>query len=240
MEEILRISHLSKKYGKVTALNDVSYAFSKGIYGLLGPNGAGKTTFMNLLTTNLTPNDGDILFCGEKITHMGARYLQNIGYAPQQQQIYKQFTGEQFLYYIAGLKGISGSDAKEQISHLLECLHLMEYKDLKIGKYSGGMKQRTLLAQALIGDPRLLILDEITAGVDPKERIVIRDMIEELSKDKVVIFATHIVSDIEKIADHLLFLKKGVLLDSAAKENAWKNAEVSLEDIYMQFYGDEE
>ena len=217
----LQLEHLSKTYGTVQALKDISYTFKPGIYGILGANGAGKSTMINLITDNVARDKGSaggsILYDGQDILRLGSRFRGIIGYMPQQQGFYEDFSPKAFLRYMAEIKGIKGKNekgqtVKEQIDELLEVVNLTGVAYKKIGGFSGGMKQRVLLAQALLGDPDILILDEPTAGLDPKERIAIRNYIAELSRNKIILFATHVVSDIECIADYVLLLKKGEII----------------------------
>ena len=217
----LQLEHLSKTYGTVQALKDISYNFKPGIYGILGANGAGKSTMINLITDNVARDKGSaggsILYDGQDILKLGSRFRGIIGYMPQQQGFYEDFSPKAFLRYMAEIKGIKGKNengqtVKEQIDELLEVVNLTGVAYKKIGGFSGGMKQRVLLAQALLGDPDILILDEPTAGLDPKERIAIRNYIAELSRNKIILFATHVVSDIECIADYVLLLKKGEII----------------------------
>ena len=217
----LQLEHLSKTYGTVQALKDISYTFKPGIYGILGANGAGKSTMINLITDNVARDKGSaggsILYDGQDILKLGSRFRGIIGYMPQQQGFYEDFSPKAFLRYMAEIKGIKGKNekgqtVKEQIDELLEVVNLTGVAYKKIGGFSGGMKQRVLLAQALLGDPDILILDEPTAGLDPKERIAIRNYIAELSRNKIILFATHVVSDIECIADYVLLLKKGEII----------------------------
>lgn len=208
----LEIKELSKKYGEKYALQKFSATFHEGIYGLLGPNGAGKSTLMNMMTDNLTRTSGSILLDGQDILDMGKKYRSLLGYMPQQQGFYEQFSATAFLKYIGKLKGFSGKNLNEQVEQLLKKVNLYDHRYEKVGSFSGGMRQRVLLAQALIGDPKIIILDEPTAGLDPKERINIRNIIAELSKDKIIFIATHVVSDIECIANQILLLKSGRLI----------------------------
>ena len=217
----LQLEHLSKTYGTVQALKDISYTFKPGIYGILGANGAGKSTMINLITDNVARDKGSaggsILYDGQDILKLGSRFRGIIGYMPQQQGFYEDFSPKAFLRYMAEIKGIKGKNekgqtVKEQIDELLEVVNLTGVAYKKIGGFSGGMKQRVLLAQALLGDPDILILDEPTAGLDPKERIAIRNYIAELSRNKIILFAPQVVSDIECIADYVLLLKKGEII----------------------------
>ena len=216
----LELRELSKSYGSVKALNKISYTFKPGIYGILGANGAGKSTMINLITDNVSRdsnNGGNILYDGEDILKLGKKFRAIVGYMPQQQGFYEDFSPKAFLKYMAEVKGLKrkneeGKSVAQQIDELLEVVNLTSVAYKKIGVFSGGMKQRVLLAQALLGNPKVLILDEPTAGLDPKERIGIRNYIAELSKDKIILFATHVVSDIECIADKVILVKKGQIV----------------------------
>lgn len=194
------------------ALDHVSLGLMPGIYGLLGPNGAGKSTMMKIITDHLLPTSGQVLFQGKDIRKVSREFRSCLGYMPQQQGMYQQFTGRRFLWYMASLKGLRRREAKDRIAHLLEVVNLTEAADRKIGGYSGGMKQRLLIAQAVLNEPEVLVLDEPTAGLDPKERIRIRNFVSELSRDRVVIFATHVVSDVECIAREVMLMKEGKLI----------------------------
>lgn len=205
----LEIRSLSKNYGDLKALNNFTVTFKEGIYGILGPNGAGKSTLMNLITDNIKRDSGQILFNEKEVLDMGEDFRKIVGYMPQQQGFYEHFTAKAFLMYMASLKGLKKKEAKEQIEDILETVNLKEVSHKKIGGFSGGMRQRVLLAQALLGDPKIIILDEPTAGLDPKERIRIRNFISKISKDKIILYATHVVSDIESIADRVLLINSG-------------------------------
>lgn len=227
----LEIRNLKKTYGMVQALKGISYTFTPGVYGILGANGAGKSTMINLITDNVSRdkvNGGSILYDENNdetdILKLGKLFRAQVGYMPQQQGFYEDFSPKAFLKYMAEIKGVkklktvdeNGNEivktVNQQIDELLEVVNLTNVAYKKIGGFSGGMKQRVLLAQALLGDPKILILDEPTAGLDPKERISIRNYIAELSKDKIILFATHVVSDIECIADKVLLLKSGEII----------------------------
>ena len=209
----LEFIKLSKKYGEKYALQKFDAIFQEGIYGILGPNGAGKSTLMNMMTDNLTRTSGKILLDGKDILDMGKQYRSILGYMPQQQGFYEQFSATAFLKYIGKLKGYSGKKLNNQVEQLLKKVNLYDYRYEKVGSFSGGMRQRVLLAQALIGEPKIIILDEPTAGLDPKERINIRNIIAELSKDKIIFIATHVVSDIECIANKIMLVKGGRLIE---------------------------
>lgn len=212
----LQLIDLTKKYGAFTALDHLSITFTPGIYGILGANGAGKSTMMNLLTDNISRTGGQILFDGTDILKLGKDFRRVLGYMPQQQGFYEHMTAQTFLYYMADLKGIPKKQAAQEINALLEVTNLSQVRHKKLGGYSGGMKQRVLLAQALLGDPKVVILDEPTAGLDPKERIRIRNFISSMSRNRIILLATHIVSDIESISDQILMMKKGQMVGIGA------------------------
>ena len=211
---ILELTDLSKTYGKTRALRNFTYTFTPGIYGFLGPNGAGKSTLMNILAGILDPTSGEVHLNGEPISRLGENYRAKLGFVPQQQKMYDFYTGYQFLEYMAALKGLDKKAAPEIIRKVLEDVELTEHANKKVGAYSGGMKQRLLLAQALLNDPEILILDEPTAGLDPRQRILLRNLIARVSVNKIVFFATHVVSDLESISTRVLMMKKGHLIAS--------------------------
>ena len=227
----LTFHNISKSYGSTLALQNFSATMKPGIYALLGPNGAGKTTLMNILTDNLRADAGQITFEAENakeqdIKKLGVRFRERVGYMPQYPGLYPTFTVEQFLWYVAALKNI-GSNLKRaerkkfvwgEITKILDAVELSDVADKKIGALSGGMRQRLALAQAILGDPDILILDEPTAGLDTKQRIAIRNYISQIALNKIVIFATHVVSDIEFIARRVIMLKKGVIIHNAAPQ----------------------
>ena len=219
----LAIKNVSKNYGKVQALSHISLKLEEGVYGLLGPNGAGKSTLIQIITGNLKPSEGNIYFNGKEIQKEGENYKRILGYAPQSQGLYDMFTAEKFLEYIALLKEMKKAEISRQVAEILETVGLTEARDRKLGGFSGGMKQRILIGQALLGNPKILILDEPTAGLDPKERIRIRNFISRISKDKIVLIATHVVSDIETIAREIILLGKGNLMGQGTPENLCKN-----------------
>lgn len=228
---VLKFYDISKSYGKTRALQHFSVELSEGVHALLGPNGSGKTTLMNILTGNLKADAGHITFADgtnepEDIADMGKRFRKHLGFMPQYPGMYGNFTLEEFLWYIATLKDV-GSDLSEkerkalikaQIDGVLQAVELADVSHRRISTLSGGMKQRLALAQAVLGDPKILILDEPTAGLDPKQRIAVRNYISRIALDKIVIIATHVVSDVEFIAKEIIMLRKGEVLCMAPQQ----------------------
>lgn len=216
----LYFNQISKSYGTNLALNNFTVSLESGIYAILGPNGSGKSTLMNILTDNLKADSGEIIYTddngvSENVLKMGVRFREKIGFMPQYPGLYPNFSVERFMWYMAALKGLGKTETKKQISEILAAVELDDIPKKKIGALSGGMKQRLTLAQAVLGNPEILILDEPTAGLDPKQRIAIRNYISRISFNKVVLIATHVVSDIEFIARDIIMLKKGVIIDNA-------------------------
>lgn len=209
----LAFENISKLYGDTVALEHIDLTLEHGVYGLLGPNGAGKTTLMRIMTDLLTPSTGRVLLNGQDIAAMGAAFRKKLGYLPQDFGVYPNFTAEQFLLYIARLKGLSKFEAKRQADELLRMVGLEDKSRKKLKGFSGGQRQRVGIAQALLGDPEILVLDEPTAGLDPEERIRFRGIISDLSQQKTVLLSTHIVSDLEAVANKVILLKKGSVLD---------------------------
>ena len=204
---MLSVEHVTKYYGKFTALEDINLTFEPGVYGLLAPNGAGKTTFIKLLTTLLFPSAGQILWKGEDIVSLGESYRELLGYLPQAFGYYPHYTPHQFLKYGAALQCIPKDKAIPRISKLLELVGLADVSNKKMRQFSGGMLQRVGIAQAMLNDPKILILDEPTAGLDPRERVRFRNLIHALAADRIVILSTHIVSDIETIAGQIIIFR---------------------------------
>lgn len=231
----LIIESLTKCYQKdIKALDEFTYTFTEGVYGILGPNGAGKSTLMNILTDNLTATSGKVTFDGEEILSMGKEYRRILGYMPQQQGLYPNFSLVRFLHYMASLKGIGKEEAKEQIDIIIKRVNLWDDRNKKLGKFSGGMKQRALIAQALLGEPKIIILDEPTAGLDPKERIRVRNLISEIALNKIVLIATHIVTDIECIAKEIIILKKGRIVKAESPETLCSELEGKVQEILCE------
>ncbi len=212
---IVDIRDITKSYGANKALYKFTATFTPGIYALLGPNGSGKSTLMNIITDNLKADYGEITYDGENVLKMGVRFREKLGFMPQYPGLYPNFTVERFMWYMAALKDMKKDDAKTQIADILHAVELDDVPKRKIGALSGGMKQRLTLAQAVLGEPEILILDEPTAGLDPKQRIAIRNYISKIAFNKIVLIATHVVSDVEYIARDIIMFKKGVVVDNA-------------------------
>lgn len=208
----LEIRNIGKCYGEKEALKELTLQLSPGIYGLLGPNGAGKSTLMKLICMLIEPTTGTILFDGKDIRTERKNFLKRLGYMPQQHCLYPEFRVEEYLHYIGTLKGMNKKSVEQSSEELLKKVRLLDVRTQKIRTLSGGMQQRLMFAQALLDNPKVLILDEPTAGLDPEKRIEMRNLIAEYAKDKIIIIATHVVSDVELIADKILLLKKGELL----------------------------
>ena len=226
----LSIYNITKSYKNNLALNSFTITLCPGIYALLGPNGSGKSTLMNIITDNLKADSGEITYTSdegitENILKMGVRFREKLGFMPQYPGLYPNFTVERFMWYMAALKGLPKEKAKKDIPEILAAVELDDVPKRKIGALSGGMKQRLTLAQAVLGDPEILILDEPTAGLDPKQRISIRNYISRIAFNKIVIIATHVVSDIEFIARDIIMLKKGVIVDNAPPHELTKKIE---------------
>ena len=223
----LSINNVSKAYGSNKALQHFTADLEPGIYALLGPNGSGKSTLMNIITDNLKSDEGEILFSDggepENILKMGVRFREKLGFMPQYPGMYPNFSIERFMWYMATLKDVGAhlkgkakrEYIKNEIQNILKAVELDDIPRRKIGALSGGMKQRLALAQAVLGNPSVLILDEPTAGLDPKQRIAIRNFISRIAFDKIVIIATHVVSDVEFVARDVIMLKKGIIVDNA-------------------------
>lgn len=204
---MLSVKNVTMKYGKTTVLDNISIDFESGIYGLLAPNGAGKTTLLKLLSTLAFPSGGEVLYNGESVYALDEKYREIIGYLPQQFGYYRDYSPRSYLRYLAALKGIAREKADARIDELLETVALSDVADKKMKKFSGGMIQRVGVASALLSDPEIIMLDEPTAGLDPKERVRFRNLISRLSENKTVILSTHIVSDVESVANRIVMLK---------------------------------
>ncbi len=229
----LIIDRVSKQYKNNIAVDRISIKLQKGVYGLLGANGAGKTTLMRMICGILKPTSGTISFDDMDVGEENYRSV--LGYLPQDFGYYPEFTGMDFLLYMAALKDIGKAQAKRKANELLQLVSLQDVAKKKIKTYSGGMKQRLGIAQALLNQPKVLILDEPTAGLDPKERVRFRNLIEDWGKENIVLLSTHIVSDIEHIADNVLMMKDGQLIFSGC----WDETKGNLEDFYLEQFGKE-
>ena len=220
----------------------MSFTLGPGLYGLLGPNGAGKSTLINIITGSLKPDSGTVQWCGKNARALDIRFRRVLGYMPQQQGLYDSYTGRRFLAYMCALKEIPSKDVPTQVEQVAEWVNLSGELDKRLAAYSGGMKQRLLLASALLGDPKLLILDEPTAGLDPKERVRLRELLAEMAKDRIILVATHVVSDVETVATEILLLKNGKLVDQAPVKiliEAHAPGQ-NLEAVYLAVFGEED
>ena len=227
----LQFKNVTKEYGNVHAVEHVTHSMGKGVYGLLGVNGAGKTTLMRMICTAITPTSGEILWNGKDIFSLGASYREILGYLPQSYGFYPDLSVYDYMLYIASIKGIRPIMAKKRALKLLEQVGMAEKRKRKMRTLSGGMIRRVGIAQAMLNDPRILVLDEPTAGLDPKERIGIRNYIAELSRDKIILFATHVVSDIECIADKVLLLKDGEIIATGTPSQLIENMQGKVGEV---------
>lgn len=247
----LQVKELKKSYalpgrfgrpaGKKQALAEVSFTLGPGLYGLLGPNGAGKSTLINIITGGLAQDGGSVLWCGKSARALDVRFRRALGFMPQQQGLYDSYTGRRFLAYLCALKEIPTKETAAQVERVAEWVNLSNELDKRLAAYSGGMKQRLLLASALLGEPKLLILDEPTAGLDPKERVRLRQLLAKLAQDRIILVATHVVSDVETVAKEILLLKDGRLVAQAPVASLVEQYAPggSLEDVYLHVFGEE-
>lgn len=230
----IKTTNLTKKFGDVTAVDHMDLTMTGGVYGLLGVNGAGKTTLMRMLCTLLQPTEGSITCNGKDIFKMGADYRKMLGYLPQEFGFYPEFTVKDYLLYIAALKGLRPAVAKKRVRELLGKVGLAKVAGRKMKKLSGGMKRRAGIAQAMLNDPRILVLDEPTAGLDPNERVRFRNLISELSEDRLVLLSTHIVSDVEYIANEIWLMKEGSLMLKGTAEELIDSMEETVWKCFAQ------
>lgn len=227
---MLTVKNVTKKYGNFTALDNISIEFGNGVYGIVAPNGAGKTTLIKMLATLSFPSSGEILWDGTEITKLDEKYREIIGFLPQQFGYYKDYTPVKYLKYLAALKGVNDG-VDEKIKELLKLVSLEDVANKKMKKFSGGMIQRVGIAQALLNDPKILLLDEPTAGLDPKERVRFRNIISSLSKDKTVLLSTHIVSDVESIANKIVMIKDHKILYNNSVEEICSQLDTEIFEL---------
>ena len=232
---MLKIESVSKKFGKKEALSDVDLELDAGIYGLLGDNGAGKSTLMRLLVGVDKPTKGRILYEGEDISQLKGKYRDLLGYMPQEFAVFPGFTAGEFLNYMGALKGLSKRELKEKIPRVLAFVNLQDVKDKKVSTFSGGMKRRVGIAQALLNDPKILILDEPTAGLDPGERIRFSNILSNMSKDKIILFSTHIISDIEAITKNIIILNDGKIRAKTTSDKLIEKMEGLVFEVTIPF-----
>lgn len=232
---MLKFENISKSYKNFTAVKNINMEFKKGIYGLLSPNGAGKTTLIKMLVTLISPSSGSITYNGEPIQKLSEAYREQIGYLPQHFGYYKHYSPAQYLRYLAVLKGIDSNIIGNRINEVLEQVALADVKNKKMRKFSGGMIQRVGIAQALLANPKILILDEPTAGLDPKERARFRHLLSELARDKIIIISTHVVSDIESIANEVVMLKDKQILYKQDPKSICETLEGNVYETEMSF-----
>nr|AGS52502.1 ABC transporter ATP-binding protein [uncultured bacterium contig00005] len=232
----LIINNVTKKYTGVQALSDFCLEIeSGGVFGLVGPNGAGKSTLMKILATIIKPTSGEVIWDDVNILKKPNEIKRVLGYLPQDVSVYPNLTAYEFLNYIAALKSLKSSDAKRQISDLLEIFHLSEYKKRRLSDYSGGMRQRVGIACALLGNPQVIIVDEPSVGLDPEERIGLRNLLCDMAKSRIVLLSTHIISDIESTAAQLAVIQKGRLVFHGTPKLFTQNTNGDMEAAYLDF-----
>ena len=230
----LKLTNLTKQFGNFMAVDHINLTMTNGVYGLLGVNGAGKTTLMRMICTLLHPTEGEITLNGKNIFKMDGDYRNLLGYLPQEFGFYPEFTVKDYLFYIAALKGIRPAVAKKRVRELIAKVGLAKKENVKMKKLSGGMKRRAGIAQAMLNNPKILILDEPTAGLDPNERIRFRNLISELSEERIVLLSTHIVTDIEYIANYILLMKAGKLVHQGRADEIINAMPVSVWKCYVE------
>ncbi len=231
---MLEIQNLTKNYGKKIALNDISYKFDTGVYGLLGPNGSGKSTIMNIIADVIPMSRGNIIYEGKQISKLGETYRECIGYLPQNCGLINNFSAYDNLKYFALLRGVPKSELDKRTDYALQSVNLFERKKDKVDSFSGGMKRRLAIAITIIADPQILIFDEPTVGLDPKERHRFKELIMDLGKTKTIILSSHIVSDIKETSTKLLILKEGVLVFDSTK------IDFNIEEKYLEYFPENE
>ncbi|MDT2814855.1 ABC transporter ATP-binding protein [Vagococcus carniphilus] len=228
---MLELKNVSKNFKETQVLKEINLTFENGVYGLLAPNGAGKTTLIKMITTLLFPSSGEILWEGRSIADLGRLYRGNFGYLPQDFGYYGNYTPEKFLMYLSVLQKMDKKVAKKRVDELLDLVALSHVKRKKMKTFSGGMIQRVGIAQAMLNNPKLLVLDEPTAGLDPKERVRFRNLLHQLAKDRIIILSTHIVSDIETIANQIILLKNHEVYLSASPEEVTQTVQGKIFEI---------
>ncbi len=232
---------LNKNKKQTKALRGVSFVLTPGLYGLLGPNGAGKSTLINIIVGGVNQTSGRVLYNNNTTRKMDASFRRILGYVPQQQTLYDSFTGKQFLLYMCSLKEIPQKQMQSEVLQVANATNITSELDKKLSAYSGGMKQRLLTANALLGSPEILVMDEPSAGLDPKERVRLRNLIKEIAKTTIVIVATHVVSDVESVANEIILLKDGQIVDKGEPASLIeKHAKgKTMEDVYLKIFGDD-
>ena len=221
----LVLNDVSKSFGEKKAVDNISLEIGPGIHGLLGANGAGKTTLMRMICGLLKPTNGEIRFNGKDVNKLGEEYLNALGYLPQDFGYYPEFTAMEYIDYIGAVKGLSKTYTLEQANELFEVFQLFEVKNKKIKTYSGGMKQRLGIIQSMLNNPRILILDEPTSGLDPKQRLIFKNYLSQISKERIVILSTHITSDLQNIANNIIMMKSGKIICTGDEEKLLKQLE---------------